>query len=85
MARGRTVTDITGKRFGLLTVLSISHKDKRRNYFWLCECDCGTVKILKADDFRNKGTRSCGCLQLSLTRDTRILDEQLLIRPDNPQ
>jgi len=70
--------DLTGKRFGRLTVLAVSHKNKHRDYFWRCQCDCGTVKTLKADDFRNKETRSCGCLQLSRTRDERIHDEQLL-------
>ena len=77
MERGPNI-DLAGKRFGMLTVLSVSHRNKHRDYFWRCQCDCGTVKVLKADDFK-KATRSCGCLQLSLTRDDRILDEQLFM------
>lgn len=78
MAQGPRV-DLTGKQFGLLTVLSVSHRNKHRDYFWRCQCKCGTVKVLKADDFIHKETRSCGCLQLSLTRDGRIEEDLLLV------
>ena len=73
------MTEITNQsKFQKWTVLSFSHKDDGYRKWWNCQCDCGTVKTLKADDFRNKETRSCGCLQLSRTRDERIHDEQLL-------
>ena len=76
-ARGPRI-DLTGKRFGRLVVIAVNNRSAHRDYFWRCQCDCGTIKVLKGDDFKNKETRSCGCLQLSLTRDARIEDERLL-------
>lgn len=56
------VKDITGKRFGKLTVLKISEEkpygpDK---LFWLCKCDCGKEKIVPSWHLRNKKIISCG-------------------------
>lgn len=39
--------DITGKKFGKLTVLGVHHLGKRNTRYWLCKCECGkeTVQI----------------------------------------
>ena len=34
------------QRFGKLTVLSFVEKRNYRN-FWLCECECGTERIIR--------------------------------------
>ena len=34
--------DLTGQKFGLLTVLERTNK-KNRTYFWKCQCDCGNI------------------------------------------
>lgn len=59
--------DITGKRFGRLTVVkrvenrvSISG---RQYAMWLCKCDCGKTKIASTGNLRQGQVRSCGCLQ----------------------
>lgn len=49
--------DLTGKRFGRLTVIEYAGKSK-----WLCKCDCGTVKAMSGEGLRKKGVQSCGCL-----------------------
>ena len=54
--------DLTGKRFGRLTVMNISHKDDRRCYHWLCQCACGTQKVANGRSLRGGGINSCGCL-----------------------
>lgn len=54
--------DLTGQRFGRITVLRYHDKvgDRLR---WECVCDCGTKKIMFGSDLKLKnGTRSCGCL-----------------------
>lgn len=28
---------------------------------WRCQCDCGTIKIVKTDNLRDGSTKSCGC------------------------
>lgn len=55
--------DLTGQRFGRLTVIERrgSSKDGQKLYF--CECDCGGTKLVRSSDLRRGITRSCGCLQ----------------------
>lgn len=58
--------DLTGKRFGRLTVLRISKKvpsGKRLRYYWLCLCDCGNLKEVRTDGLTKGLTKSCGCLK----------------------
>lgn len=54
--------DITGQKFGLLTVLNISAvKTKFGAYQWDCKCECGTVKTISGLPLRGGKIRSCGC------------------------
>ena len=50
--------DLTGQKFGKLTVLS--HVNQKRK--WKCQCDCGNICIVNGDNLRNGTTKSCGCL-----------------------
>lgn len=54
--------DLSGQKFGRLTVLEFSHfsKDKKRTY-WKCRCDCGKEIITRADGMKSGHTNSCGC------------------------
>lgn len=55
------VVDISGQRFGRLTVIErFGHNGKRIT--WLCKCDCGNEKIVIGEDLKNGSTKSCGCL-----------------------
>jgi len=55
--------DMTGQKFGRLTVLRKNGKDKKGYYLWLCLCDCGKEVTVSGGRLRSKHTRSCGCLQ----------------------
>lgn len=55
--------DLKGKKFNRLTVLDFSHIDKRGRTMWLCECSCGTVKILRGSEIKIGQIKSCGCLK----------------------
>ncbi len=56
--------DLTGKRFGRLTVVERANKPGEGPYTkWLCECDCGNKKIYTTAELRSKGVVSCGCWQ----------------------
>ena len=59
MARYRE--DLTGKKFGRLTVLEYYGNDKYRRAKWVCKCDCGNIKIVRAEYLKNGGIVSCGC------------------------
>lgn len=54
-------TDISGRRFGLLTVQCLDHIDKARTY-WKCICDCGNYTVVSKSNLLNNNTKSCGCL-----------------------
>lgn len=54
--------DITGKRFGRLTVVGREANDPRGLARWRCSCDCGGETITSGGKLRTNYTRSCGCL-----------------------
>ncbi len=52
--------DLTGQRFGRLTVLEFVPNDKPSSY-WKCKCDCGNTSIVWCGNLKNGTTKSCGC------------------------
>lgn len=63
------MTDLSGKKFNRLTVLSFSHKDKNNHYIWNCKCDCGNVISTDIQNLKKGGTKSCGCLRAENCRE----------------
>jgi len=53
--------DLTGQRFGKLTVISPAKNVDGRTA-WLCRCDCGQERVIKTYHLRSGHTKSCGCL-----------------------
>jgi hypothetical protein len=51
--------DLTGKRFGLLTVIGKQKHPKHRGTWWLCLCDCGNTRLVIAGRLKGGITRSC--------------------------
>ena len=51
--------DLTGQRFGRLTVME--RADTRGRVAWLCKCDCGNEIITRGDNLTGGGSISCGC------------------------
>jgi len=65
-----TTLDLTGQRFGELTVIRCAGKDpKIRVINWLCRCDCGTETTIPTGRLRGGLTKSCGCLQRRRTAE----------------
>jgi len=65
--------DLTGERFGRLTVVSqadssftASGKPVRR---WICQCDCGNTIVTTRQNLKKGDTRSCGCLKTETTKN----------------
>lgn len=52
--------DLTGQRYGFLTVLQPSENIGIRTT-WLCQCDCGSTTIVKTRELRRGKVASCGC------------------------
>lgn len=55
-------TDLTGRKFGRLTVIKRASPTGERNTKWHCICECGNSTISWAMGLRCGGTKSCGCL-----------------------
>lgn len=54
--------DISGGKFGRLTVVNFSHVNRFGHSHWHCICECGSRRIVAAKALNNGGTKSCGCL-----------------------
>lgn len=58
----RHIEDITFQRFSRLVAIRISGRDDMGMVMWLCRCDCGSFKNVRAKSLKSSATRSCGCL-----------------------
>lgn len=63
----RNAKDLTGQRFGSLTVVSFSYADKHYHVFWNCRCTCGNECCVRVD-YLTRGKHSCGCLNVRRPR-----------------
>lgn len=60
--------DLTGQRFGRLTVRDyVGYRKERHSAFWVCECDCGNRVVVSACSLKDGHTTSCGCYKKELT------------------
>lgn len=55
--------DLTGRQFGRLTVLGISHRDIHGHIQWKCQCSCGGTKNIAGLSLKKGASTSCGCFQ----------------------
>ena len=63
--------DLTGMRFGRLTVIERAENDKRNHAMWICQCDCGNItRPIRSSHLRDGSIQSCGCLQKEVASDT---------------
>ena len=53
--------DLTGKVFGLLTVISRGANTADWKSQWVCGCMCGRVVLVRGGDLAAKKSQSCGC------------------------
>lgn len=70
-AKNLKPSDYIGKRYGRLLVIDFSvkcvgHKQINTPYF-VCRCDCGTIKEIKVSQVKSGDTVSCGCYGREMT------------------
>ena len=71
--RRKNYIDITGQRFERWEVLYL---DESRDYgkekciYWICKCDCGTIRSVSGARLRKGKSKSCGCYQ----KDMNFID-----------
>ena len=60
---GRSVNDLTGKKFNFLTVVKLHDKRSNTgNLIWFCKCDCGKETLVHASSLVSENVKSCGWL-----------------------
>jgi hypothetical protein len=64
--------DLTGNRYGRLTVLHYVEKKSFRPR-WLCKCDCGNIKETYGFSLKSGDTQSCGCLAIERTKEVNTI------------
>jgi hypothetical protein len=70
------IKDLTGQRFGRLTV---KHRGgSARKSDWLCQCDCGNECVVIGENLHSGNTRSCGCLRKEALRTNKDLSSKKL-------
>ena len=76
--------DLTGQRFGRLTVLRQVPVPEglTQNNYWLCRCDCGTERVVLVSNLIRGHTKSCGCLKQRDLTGQRISRLTVLERSD---
>ena len=65
------IKDLSGKKFGKLTVVSLAGRGKRGHAKWLCKCECGNEKTVLGYHLTSGNIKSCGCLVRSENRQRR--------------
>lgn len=65
VAYNRNIIDLTGQRFGKLTVIERADGISGHGTYWRCRCDCGNEKIISSNCLRSGSTQSCGCTRIS--------------------
>ena len=56
--------DLTGKKFGRLTVIGVGSGRGRKS--WICKCECGELRNVITNGLNNGSNKSCGCLSTEM-------------------
>ena len=60
--------DLTGMRFGRLTVIEKTEERRSHRVIWLCKCDCGNEVKVMSSNLITGHTKSCGCANVIMHR-----------------
>lgn len=75
MKNGNRLIDLTGKRFGHLTVIKRASNTNCNGHIttrWVCRCDCGTEKVISGKHLKSGAVISCGCIGQEHSRAAKI-------------
>lgn len=56
--------NLSGQKFGMLTVIKRGENDNRNRIRFICKCDCGNEALITLYKLRSGGIKSCGCKRL---------------------
>lgn len=55
------IRDLSGLRFGKLSILRLDQVKPLLGSYFICECDCGVVKSIRGSSLSQGKSNSCGC------------------------
>lgn len=58
--------DLTGQKFGRLTVIEKTERRQNSSIIWKCKCSCGKIHFSIGSPLIDGRTKSCGCYKLGL-------------------
>jgi len=61
--------DLTGNKYGMLTVVCREKNLSDGFTAWRCLCECGNTKIVRGANLKRGSTKSCGCLSQKLRHE----------------
>ena len=66
--------DLTGQKFGRLTVLEKDLERSKNTTYWKCICECGKEFSTRGTSLRNGKTTSCGCARIEKVKESLTID-----------
>lgn len=57
------MVDLTGNRYGKLTVINLIEYKAHSHSKWLCQCECGNQCVVQHSNLVSNHVQSCGCLR----------------------
>src|SRR5687768_6687250 len=60
--RLKPYVDLTGHKYGRLTVIELAERTSPGKYKWRCRCECGKEVVVLGNSLRTGNTLACGCL-----------------------
>ena len=77
--------DLTGKKFGKLTVIYRENRKSDNQYYWTCQCECGTNISTTGRRLREGDAISCHLCSLIDLSNRRIMNWTIVKRDDEKQ
>lgn len=63
------LNDLTGQKYGRLTVIERAGSNIHKKALWKCRCDCGREVVVIGSNLLNGNTNSCGCYKSDMTSE----------------
>lgn len=64
------IINLKGRRFGRLLVVKMTESERGMMH-WLCRCDCGNLRDVRASNLKAGLTKSCGCIKRGPKKKTK--------------
>jgi hypothetical protein len=74
----RKFVDLTGQKFGLITVINLFGKNKSNVISWNVSCECGILKQMTTGNLlRSSRLKSCGCIKPGRIPPLKLINERV--------